>query len=169
VVVMVAPQYVLSSLIRLVPAAPSVLRSSSSSRRRCVTMLHNLPAGPPFMGPPHLSPSPDPPSSESKLPTSLWKGEGRRRHHCRGRDGGISGRAHIPQKRGGAPGRPIPSGWRRLEVVRERWWWRRNDRRRTKINHDVVDGGFKLRSPLKIALDISAHYFDIEIKTFIIL
>ena len=29
-----------------------------------------------FMGPPRLPPSLDPPSSEAKPPTSLWKGEG---------------------------------------------------------------------------------------------
>jgi len=29
------------------------------------------------LGPPHVSPSPIPPSSELELPTSLWKGEGR--------------------------------------------------------------------------------------------
>ena len=31
------------------------------------------------------------------------------------------------------------------EVVVERWWWR--NERTNEINHDVVDGCFKLRSP----------------------
>jgi hypothetical protein len=53
---------------------------SSSSHRRCVTMLRKLPARPPFMGLPHFSLSLDPPSSEYKLPTSLWKGEGQQQH-----------------------------------------------------------------------------------------
>jgi hypothetical protein len=53
---------------------------SSSSRCRHVTILRKLPAGPPFMGPPHISPSPDPPLSKYKPPTSLWKGEGQRQH-----------------------------------------------------------------------------------------
>jgi hypothetical protein len=53
-------------------------------------------------------------------------------------------------------------------VARARWWWR-NEGERTKINRDVVDVGFKLRSPRKIALDINARETDNEIKNCIIL
>ena len=31
-----------------------------------------------------------------------------------------------------------------LEAVRARWWWWRNEGRRTKINRDLVDDSFKL-------------------------
>jgi hypothetical protein len=60
-------------------------------------------------------------------------------------------------------------GWARVEVVSARWWWWRNEGGRTKINRDVVDGGLKLRSPSKIAFDISVRFFDSEIKNDIIL
>ena len=63
----------------------------------------------------------------------------------------------------------MPSCWRRLEVVRARWWWRRNERKRTKVNHDVVDGGLKLRPLLKIAFNINALALDNKIKRVIIL
>jgi hypothetical protein len=81
--------------------------------------------------------------------------------HCRRRG---DHRAHIPQQRGGAPGRAIPSGWGRLELINARWWWRRNEGRRTKVSHDVVDGSFKLCSPSQIAFDINACRVDNKIK-----
>jgi hypothetical protein len=43
------------------------------------------------------------------------------------------------------------------------------DGRRTKLNHDMVDGTFKLRSSSKIALDISIRCFDKKIKISVIL
>ena len=71
-------------------------------------------------------------------PTSLWKGKGRVRRRPRFWVGwGIIGRAHIPQKRGGAPDHVDARAWERVVVVRAkvvvvRWeenqpwwgWWR---------------------------------------------
>ena len=43
------------------------------------------------------------------------------------------------------------------------------DERRTNLNHDAVDGQFKLRSSSKIAFDIGVHLFDKKIKICFIL
>ena len=53
-------------------------------------------------------------------------------------------------------------------MERARWWWRKNERGRTKINRDAVDVAFKLRSPPKITLDIGACQSDNKIKSIII-
>jgi len=82
------------------------------------------------MGPPRLPPSPDPPSSEAKLPTSLWKGEGWLGCilTCEGavvveveptslnRGGGLV--MGLPGKVVGGVGASEGGGG-----VEERWWW----------------------------------------------
>jgi hypothetical protein len=45
----------------------------------------------------------------------------------------------------------------------------RMDGGRTNVNHDAVDGRFKLCSPSKIVFDIGVRSFDKNIKIFIIL
>jgi hypothetical protein len=54
-------------------------------------------------------------------------------------------------------------------VVSARWWWWRNEGGRTKINHDVIDGGLKLRSPTNIMFDMNAYKSDNKIKICFIL
>jgi len=49
--------------------------------------------------------------------------------------------------RGGARDQVVGCSWGRIGGVRARWWWWKNERERTKINRDAVDGGFKLRLP----------------------
>jgi hypothetical protein len=49
----------------------------------------------------------------------------------------------------------------RMGAVVERWWWMKESGRRAKFNHDGIDAGFKLRSPPKIMLDISACMSDV--------
>jgi hypothetical protein len=41
--------------------------------------------------------------------------------------------------------------------------------KRTKLNHDVVDGIFKLRPSSKIAFDIGVRSFDKKIENCVIL
>jgi hypothetical protein len=72
--------------------------------------------------------------------------------------------AHIPHERGGAP-------WRLASYACGRGWGGESAGggegmrdERTKINHDGIDVGLKLRSPAKIALDIGARQFDNKIK-----
>jgi hypothetical protein len=78
-------------------------------------------------------------------------------------------KAHIPQQRGGAPGRVAVCGWAWVGMVSGGWLWWKNEGGRTKINRDVVDGGLKLRSPSKIAFDMSVSLFDSKIKNWSIL
>ena len=55
-------------------------------------------------------------------------------------------------------------------VVRARWWWSRNEGEQTKTNCDLVNGGLKLCSRLKIAFDIDTiipdnkFYFTITLE-----
>ena len=66
---------------------------------RCVDALDGPPT--PWV-PPRISPSPIPPLSEQKPPTSLWKGEGQMQR-CPGFSvsSGVCIWAHISQERGG--------------------------------------------------------------------
>ena len=97
-------------------------------------VIHHLP----LYGPPHPPCPPDPPLSDIKLPTSLWKGEGLGLHPLLLRE--WKG-AHIPQWRGGAHSWVDGQRWRNWgqgrggggKVVVEEWeneqkstmmcWW----------------------------------------------
>ena len=56
----------------------------------------------------------------------------------------------------------------KLKWQGQRWWWW-DERRWTKINRDVVDGGLKLCLPTKIAFDMNAALCDNKIKVWIVL
>ena len=73
---------------------------------------------------------------------------------------GVGERAHIPQRRGGAPGWTFVCCRRAKMGGEGEDGGGRDERRRTKINRDLVDGGLKLRSPLKIVFDINTCKFD---------
>jgi len=56
----------------------------------------------------------------------------------------------------------------RWSVEGQRWWWM-NESEQMKIDRDVVDVSFKLRSPPKIMFDMNTCQVDKKIKNCIIL
>jgi hypothetical protein len=72
-------------------------------------------------------------------------------------------------ERGGARFRAVTRGWRRIGVATVKVSGGGMGGRRTNLNHDAVDGIFKLRSSSKIAFDIGVRSFDKKIKICIIL
>ena len=59
-----------------------MMASENEPRQMLWLRFRNSPSGPPTsLVPPHPSPSPVPPLSDSKPPTSLWKGEGQVQQH----------------------------------------------------------------------------------------
>ena len=134
-------------------------------------IFRDTPNGPPtFWVPPRLSPSPVPPSSESKMPTSLQKGEGQLRQQpltSRELRHWWSGPHPSEQGRGsylchcmsfGVKGGGEGEGW-----------WQKDEREWAKINCDGVDGRLKLQSPSQITFDMNACKSDSQIKICIIL
>ena len=72
--------------------------------------------------------------------------------------------AHIPQERGGAHFRAAACGWPRIKVAMVKVGGGGMGGRRTNLNHDVVDGTFKLCSSSKITFDIGVRSFDNKIE-----
>jgi len=75
----------------------------------------------------------------------------------------MEGRGSRPSRQAKIEARGREWGWWWRDVVNEGEW------KESEFNRDGVDGGFKLRSPSKITLDMSACISDSKIKNGIIL
>jgi len=89
------------------------------NHNKCHDFLDTLPGPPTAWVPPHVSPSPIPPSSGLDLPTSLWKGEGWMQWiHVSKRNKTFRFEPTIPQERGGAHFWAIACDRWQIEVAR---------------------------------------------------